>query len=180
MLHGFHLSSDSPPRIEHPQQVNGSTSRGFDRRRRHGSARANSCTLMTGLTALVPALIKHGRCAKLNVIIKASMIDRRKDWEAAMHVRITHYRMKPESIEAATAILHEMKEQIMALPGLKQFINSINSDGKGCVVALVESREISDANEPAVQALWAHYADHLLEAPKAEGYDVIVDWSTSP
>ena len=68
----------------------------------------------------------------------------------------------------------------MALPGLKQFINSINSDGKGCVVALVESREISDANEPAVQALWAHYADHLLEAPKAEGYDVIVDWSKSP
>ena len=96
-----------------------------------------------------------------------------------MHVRITHYRMKPEAIEAATALLHEMKEQIMALPGLKQFIYSINSDGTGCVVAVVESREISDANEPAVQALWAHYADHLLKAPKAEGYDVIADWSKS-
>lgn len=93
-----------------------------------------------------------------------------------MHIRVTHYKMKPEAIEAATAMLHEMKSQIMALPGMHQFINSINADGTGCVVSMVESREISEANEPAVQSIWAHYSDHLLAVPEAIGLDVIVDW----
>ena len=38
-----------------------------------------------------------------------------------MHVRVTHYKMKPESIAAATALLEQIKGQIMGLQGLKQF-----------------------------------------------------------
>lgn len=94
-----------------------------------------------------------------------------------MFARVTHYKMKPASIETATAMLHEMKPQIMALPGMKQFINSINADGSGCVVSLIESREISEANEASVQAIWTHYQDHLLAPPETSGFDVIVDWS---
>lgn len=45
-----------------------------------------------------------------------------------MHIRVTHYKMKPDAIEAAIANLHEMKSQIMALPGTHQFINSMNAD----------------------------------------------------
>ena len=93
-----------------------------------------------------------------------------------MHIRVTHYKMKPDAIEEATAKLHEMKSQIMALPGMHQFINSINADGTGCIVSMVESREISEANEPAVQSIWAHYSDYLLAVPEAAGFDVIVDW----
>jgi hypothetical protein len=94
-----------------------------------------------------------------------------------MHIRVTHYKMKPELIETATAMLHEMKTQIMALSGMKQFINSINADGSGCVIAMVESREVSEANEPATQSIWAHYSDQLLAVPETDAYDVIVDWS---
>ena len=93
-----------------------------------------------------------------------------------MHMRVTHYKMKPEAIETATAMLHEMKPQIMALPGMQQFINTINSDGSGCVISVVESREISDANEAAVQSIWALYSDFLQAVPEASGFDVIVDW----
>jgi len=93
-----------------------------------------------------------------------------------MFARVTTYKMKPESIETATAILHQMKAQIMALPGMKQFINTINADGSGCVISIVESKEISDANEAATQAIWSHYKDHLTAVPEATGYEVIVDW----
>lgn len=93
-----------------------------------------------------------------------------------MHMRVTHYKMKPEAVETATGMLHEMKAQIMALPGMHQFINSINADGTGCVISVVESREISEANEPAVQSIWAHYSDFLQAVPEANGFDVIVDW----
>jgi len=84
--------------------------------------------------------------------------------------------MKADAIEAATAMLHEMKSRIMALPGMHQFINSIHPDGTGCIVSMIESRELSDANEPAVQSIWAHNRDDLLAIPEASGFDVIVDW----
>ena len=70
-----------------------------------------------------------------------------------MHMRVTHYKMKPDAMEAATAKLHDIKAQIMALPGMHQFTNSANADGTGCIVSLVESREISEANQSAVQAV---------------------------
>ncbi|WP_299783505.1 hypothetical protein [uncultured Roseobacter sp.] len=93
-----------------------------------------------------------------------------------MFARVTHYRMKPESVEAAMAMLDTMKPQIMALPGMHQFINTMNDTGEGCVISLVESREISDANAGAVQALWSQFQEHLAAPPSAEGFDVIADW----
>ncbi|WP_298917887.1 hypothetical protein [uncultured Roseobacter sp.] len=50
--------------------------------------------------------------------------------------------MKPESVSAMTGILNDLKEQVMALPRLQQFINTINEDGSGCVIAIVENQEI--------------------------------------
>lgn len=94
-----------------------------------------------------------------------------------MYARVTHYRMKPESVESGTALLHEMKDRIMALPGLIHFINSVNADGSGCVISIVESKETSDANAEAVQAIWAAFADHLAGAPEMNGFDVIANWS---
>ena len=94
-----------------------------------------------------------------------------------MFVRVTHYSMKPDVIEQATAQLNQMKQQIMALPGTQQFINSVNADGSGCVITIVESREISDANQGAVQAIWAHFGDFLTAAPEPQGFDVVVNWS---
>lgn len=94
-----------------------------------------------------------------------------------MFARITHYKMKAGSRDAATAQLHQMKGEIMALPGLKQFINTMNEDGSGYVVSLVESKEVSDANADRVKALWGQLGEYLEAMPSPEGYDVIVDWS---
>lgn len=94
-----------------------------------------------------------------------------------MYARVTHFNMKPEMVEDAKARLEHMKPQVMSLPGIKHFINSINDDGTGCVVAVVESREISEANNDAVEKLWSIFADHLAAAPEASGFEVIANWS---
>ena len=94
-----------------------------------------------------------------------------------MFARVTHYTVKPESIDQARVLTEELKPKIMALPGIHSFINMIGDDGKGCVVSLVESRETSEANAAAVQALWANFKDHLAEAPDAKGYDVFANWT---
>lgn len=94
-----------------------------------------------------------------------------------MFMRVTHYKMKPNSVASAKAMLEQMKDQIMAMPGMMRFTNSINEDGTGCVVAVIESKELSDANAGRVAEAWAAFADHLEGAPVPHGFDVFADWS---
>jgi len=94
-----------------------------------------------------------------------------------MFARISRYRMKPESVDAAMALLNELKPQIMSLPGMLNFINVMNEDGSGYVVSVVESEEISNANQDKVQAIWARFADHLAEPPVIEGFNVLMNES---
>ncbi len=94
-----------------------------------------------------------------------------------MFARITHYKMKPETTDSAIAKLNSLKDDIMALPGMVHFVNTMNSDGSGCVVSLVESREVSDANQESVARIWAAFADHLEGIPEGHGFDVIANWS---
>ncbi len=93
-----------------------------------------------------------------------------------MYARITRYKLKPESMETARAMLPEMKERIMGLPGTLNFINAANDDGSGYVIAVVESKEVSDANQEAVMAIWAVFGEHLEAVPSPEGFDVIANW----
>lgn len=85
--------------------------------------------------------------------------------------------MKDGSRDSAMEILDGLKGEIMALPGMHQFINTMDDDGSGHIVALVESRETSEANAPRVQEIWGAFADLLESAPAMEGHDVIANWS---
>lgn len=94
-----------------------------------------------------------------------------------MFARVTEYKMKSGSRDAATETLNAMKSQIMAMPGMLQFINVMNEDGSGCVVALVENEETSNANAEAAAAAWAQFLDVLEATPSPKGYDVIANWT---
>ena len=94
-----------------------------------------------------------------------------------MYARVTPYKMKPGTRAAATKRLQGMKSTIMGMPGMQHFINVMNEDGSGYVVAIVESEEVSDANTEAVRAAWGQMAEFLEEMPTPQGFDVIVDWS---
>ncbi|MGQ3489043.1 hypothetical protein [Roseovarius pacificus] len=93
-----------------------------------------------------------------------------------MFARVTKYKMKPGSREAATALLNQLKDKIMGMNGMHNFVNVMNDDGSGYVISVVESEETSDANAEQVQALWGQFAEHLEEPPSAEGYDVTANW----
>ena len=93
-----------------------------------------------------------------------------------MFARITQYQMKPDSKQAATELMHSLKDQIMGMPGIQNFVNVMNEDGSGYVIAVVESEASSDANNEKVAALWRQFSDHLLATPKPVGYDVVANW----
>lgn len=94
-----------------------------------------------------------------------------------MFARVTKYKMKPGSQKAATALLIELKGEIMDMPGMHNFVNVMNEDGSGFVISVVECEATSDANAEKVKALWSMFAEHLESAPTPEGYDVIANWA---
>jgi heme-degrading monooxygenase HmoA len=94
-----------------------------------------------------------------------------------MFARITHYKMKPGSRDAATKVLESLRDQILGMPGMHQFLNVMNADGNGYVVSVVESEESSDANAAKVAAPWSSFSQFLEGPPKADGFDVISNWS---
>jgi len=95
-----------------------------------------------------------------------------------MFARITKFKMKSDHVAQARALINDLKQDILALPGLVRFINVMNEDGSGYIVSLVQSREISDGNADKVKAIWMKFADHLEAMPVPEGFDVESDWST--
>ena len=93
-----------------------------------------------------------------------------------MFARITRYKMKPGTRDEAVKLLESMRDQIMALPGSVQSINAANEDGSGYVVAINESRALSEANGPKVREIWGNFAAFLEAVPAPEGYDVVANW----
>ncbi len=94
-----------------------------------------------------------------------------------MFARVTHYKMKPGSKDATTAIMNSLKSQIMGMPGMHNFINVANEDGSGYIIAVVESEASSNANASKVAELWGAFSDYMEAAPQAVGYDVVANWS---
>ena len=94
-----------------------------------------------------------------------------------MYARITPYKMKEGARDDATKLMNQLKDQIMALPGIQHFVNVANEDGAGYVVALVDSKATVDASTEQVNAMWSRFADFLERMPEPEGYEVMADWS---
>jgi hypothetical protein len=94
-----------------------------------------------------------------------------------MFARVTHYKMKPGTRDDATKLLDSLRDQIMGMPGMVHFVNVMNGDGSGYVVSVVESEASSDANADRVAALWSKFSPFMEGPPRAEGYDVIANWT---
>ena len=96
-----------------------------------------------------------------------------------MFAQISHYQIKPGDRQKCIDLLIQLKPQIMALSGLKQFTNIIKDDDSGYVIALIESKEQSKLNEPKVTAFWAAFSDYLTKLQAIEFHDVLADWRVS-
>jgi quinol monooxygenase YgiN len=94
-----------------------------------------------------------------------------------MFARVTKYKMKADHIDAAKALLEQLKPRILGMPGIIQFVNVMDSDGSGYIVSVVESRDSAEANKDKVAELWSAFIDHLDSPPEPAGGDVIANWT---
>ena len=92
-------------------------------------------------------------------------------------VRITRFRMRPDAIEAARALVGGLQAEIMAQPGMLRCIIVMNEDGRGYVLALTDERGGEPESVDRVRMLWHKFRDHLEEAPEPEIFAVVADWS---
>ncbi len=93
-----------------------------------------------------------------------------------MFARITPYQLKPGVTDAAMAKAEELKDRIMALPGILSFTNAVDENGRGYVIATVTDRATSDASADQVKALWSEMGEFLAAPPTPEGYDNVQHW----
>ncbi|MCA0044151.1 hypothetical protein [Celeribacter litoreus] len=94
----------------------------------------------------------------------------------ASFARVTPYQLKPGMRDVATKKINGMKGQIMALHGMQRFLNVVNSDNSGYIVAVLDSEEASNRNMAKVREIWGSMADCLQEMPTPMGYDVVLEW----
>ncbi|MDG4649887.1 hypothetical protein P6F26_15685 [Roseibacterium sp. SDUM158017] len=78
---------------------------------------------------------------------------------------------------ASLALMERMKDRIMSLPGLRQFLDIMDEDGAGCVIGLWDDREAACANAGREAGMWAAYVD-CLEPPDPQlAHEVRANWS---
>ncbi len=94
-----------------------------------------------------------------------------------MFARITHYKMKPGSRAAATEIMNSLRGDILALPGMTRFINVMNDDGAGYVIALSTVETVDAETAKKINQLWGAFGDHLEGPPERASFHVIADWT---
>jgi hypothetical protein len=94
-----------------------------------------------------------------------------------MQTRITRFKMRPESADAARALMEELRADILAQPGLRRVVVAMNDDGSGYVVALIDDAGASPEAVDRVRALWRRFHDHLETAPEPGIYEVVADWA---
>ena len=94
-----------------------------------------------------------------------------------MQARITRFKMRTDAAEAARGLLHSLKGEIMAQPGVGRCIVVMNADGSGHVVTLIDEAGGSPEAVDGVRRLWHRFHDHLEAVPDPEIFEVIADWS---
>jgi hypothetical protein len=94
-----------------------------------------------------------------------------------MQARITRFKMRPDAVDAARALVHQLQDEIMAQPGIERCIVVMNEDGSGHVVALIDRAGSSPEAVDRVRTLWHRFHDHLETMPDPEIIEVVADWS---
>lgn len=94
-----------------------------------------------------------------------------------MYAKVTRYRTKPGMASESPALMEQMKEQIMSLPNLSQFLNIMDEDGAGYVIGIWTNRDTAFANEQREAEMWQAYADYLEPLEAARGHDVRANWT---
>ncbi len=93
-----------------------------------------------------------------------------------MYARVTPFKMKAGSKEAAKAIMDGLKDRILAIDGMQHFINVMDDDGNGYVVALTTNAETPPEVQERINALWGAFGEHLEARPEAQSFTVMANW----
>jgi len=93
-----------------------------------------------------------------------------------MQVRITRFKMRPESVGDAGGRMRELRDEILGQPGMLRCLIVMNPDGAGHVIAQIDEAGSSPEGVDGVRAIWRKFHDYLETVPDPEIYEVVADW----
>ncbi len=90
-----------------------------------------------------------------------------------MYARLTRYKIKPEHIDEARALVNEMGSAGIDTAGVFQLINLGREDGAGMLIAVYQSKEDAGRVFDRIKEAWSQF-EHLLDGPpEPEEFDVV-------
>lgn len=93
-----------------------------------------------------------------------------------MQARITRFRMKPDSVQAARGLMDDLRSEILDQPGVRHMLIVMNDDGAGYVIGQIDASGASPEAVDRVRRLWHKFHDLLDATPDPEIYEVFADW----
>jgi hypothetical protein len=93
-----------------------------------------------------------------------------------MYARITKYKMKPGTKDAAIKIIEGLKDQVLALEGQQSFLNVMNADGHGYVISTTVNAETAPETGAKIAQLWGAFSDVMEDVQPPESFEVITNW----
>ena len=92
-----------------------------------------------------------------------------------MFARVTKFKCKPDSLADAKAHLNAVRDRILGLAGLHQFLNVVDADGHGYTISVWDSEASATANAGHVAEIWSGLAPHMDGPLQPGSYNVAVN-----
>ena len=92
---------------------------------------------------------------------------------ARMYARLTRYKIKPEHIDEARALVNEMGSAGIDSAGVFQLINLGRDDGSGVLIAIYQSQEDAARVSDRIKQAWKQIIPFLDRTPEPDEFDVI-------
>jgi hypothetical protein len=93
--------------------------------------------------------------------------------EAIMYARLTTFRVKPDRLEDMRRWREENQAEILAQPGLRQWIGLTSDDGEVTVVAIFDDEQTARETMQYVRGLWSQMAPMIEGEPTARFLEVL-------
>jgi len=90
-----------------------------------------------------------------------------------MYARLTTFRVKPDKMEDMRRWREEHHAEILAQPGLRQWIGMVGDDGEVVVVSLFDDERAARESMTYVRNLWSQMAPMLEGEPTARFLNVM-------
>lgn len=89
-----------------------------------------------------------------------------------MYTRVTTFGINPEHFAESDALAETIVDDVMAIPGMKNYYRARDDDGNAVTIAVYETKEAAEVATETIKGLFGKFVPFMSSPPQAAGYEV--------